>query len=280
MLRETGGSASRLQLTKWAFLLASETSSQGGNACDQFLPYRFGPYSFSLYQEMDSLARDGLVEVDNQAWALTSVGHNINLDLSPSVTQDVLSIIKRYGKFGSNKLTESIYNRYPWFTVNSERQEKRAQIRPTAPPAVYTMGYEGLMVDGFLNILMQQGIRRLVDVRHNPISRRYGFHKSTLARLCGHLQLEYIHMPELGIPSENRQELRAPDDYQNLFDYYENIVLAYQTNSVNKLVKLLREKPSALVCMEADPMLCHRSHLADRIALLCNLHVLHLGWPR
>ena len=28
--------------------------------------------------------------------------------------------------------------------------------------------YEGLQIDGFLNILLEAGIERVIDVRHNP----------------------------------------------------------------------------------------------------------------
>ena len=75
-------------------------------------------------------------------------------------------------------------------------------------------------MDGFLNLLVQSGIRRLVDVRNNPISRRYGFHKATLGRLCGFLDIDYQHVPELGIQPVLRQTWRSAADYEVLFGRY------------------------------------------------------------
>jgi uncharacterized phage-associated protein len=281
MLQEAGGFVSRLQLMKWSFLLAQETPSRGGKAFYQFLPYHFGPFSFSLYQEVDNLIRDGLVEdVDGGGWEITPTASQAGLTLPRSIRQDVSFIMDRYNHLSIGQLRDSIYSRYPWFTVNSKIIKKRAQARPVTEPAVYTMGYEGLMVDGFLNRLMKSGIQRLIDVRHNPVSRRYGFHKSTLARLCGYLEIGYCHLPELGIPSENRRNLQTPSDYIGLFDYYQHILLPHQTDAVRRLAQLLREKPGVLVCMEADPSFCHRSYLASAVAPIADLPVTHLGWPR
>ena len=46
---------SRTELTKWCFLLRHESETQGGSAFYDFVPYRFGPLSFALYQETEKL---------------------------------------------------------------------------------------------------------------------------------------------------------------------------------------------------------------------------------
>jgi uncharacterized protein (DUF488 family) len=177
-------------------------------------------------------------------------------------------------------LINSIYQRYPWFTVNSKNSMRRSQVRPVADPAVYTMGYEGLSVEMLLNMLMSSGIQRLVDVRANPVSRRYGFHQSTLRILCSRLDIEYVHLPVLGIRSEDRKDLNSPSDYDSLFTDYRREVASRHVGTLRKLARALREKPGALVCMEADPGSCHRSHLAGLVAPVAELPVVHLGWPR
>ena len=101
-------------------------------------------------------------------------------------------------------------------------------------------GYEGLQIDGFLNILLEAGIEQIIDVRHNPISRRYGFHKSTLSGVCGRLNIEYKHVPEVGIPSELRANLRQPSDYIPLFQEYEKKTLSSQPLAVERIGKLGR----------------------------------------
>jgi len=49
---------------------------------------------------------------------------------------------------GTSALIDRVYAAHPWFTMNSESVHKRRVNRPTAAPAVYTVGYEGIMVDG------------------------------------------------------------------------------------------------------------------------------------
>jgi uncharacterized protein (DUF488 family) len=136
------------------------------------------------------------------------------------------------------------------------------------------------MVDGFLDRLVRSGIQCLVDVRHNPVSRRYGFHKSTLSRLCDYLGIEYQHFPELGVPSENRTSLHVLSDYQALFDRYQREMLPRQAVTVQKAAKILSARPSVLVCMEANPEFCHRTHLATVLAKLTGLPIKHLAIPQ
>jgi uncharacterized protein (DUF488 family) len=277
LLKGTEGLASKLALTKWAFLLAQETPSQGGETFYQFVPYHYGPYSFSLAQEISVLIRDGLIdEPDNKTWRLTQDGFRVATALPAAIERDIADIIRKHGATPLNKLIDSIYARYPWFTANSRKKQRRAQARPIAEPAVHTLGYEGSMVDGFLNKLVQAGIQCLIDVRNNPVSRRYGFHKSTLSRLCNYLEIEYHHFPELGIPSESRACLHVLPDYQKLFDRYQREMLPRQTTTLQKVAKILEGRPGALVCMEADPKFCHRSNLATVLSKHTGLPIRHL----
>jgi hypothetical protein len=84
----------------------------------------------------------------------------------------------RHRSVTTSAMIDSVYLAYPWFTLNSEAIQRRAVTRPTADPAVYTVGYEGIMVDMLTDRLLRKGIGRLIDVRSNPIARRYGFHKA------------------------------------------------------------------------------------------------------
>ena len=68
-------------------------------------------------------------------------------------------------------MVDSVYASHPWFTLNSDATHKRAATRPAVKPAVYTVGYEGIMVDALLDLLLRKGIQRLLDVRCNPIAR-------------------------------------------------------------------------------------------------------------
>jgi len=265
---------SKMELTKWAFILREEMPSQGGSAFYDFLPYKYGPFSFCLYREMDALIRDGYVE-DGKSWSPTALAHELVQTLPKAVERDGQHVVERFSKKPVNRVVDYVYSTYPRFTVNSER--KKMAKRVVASPAIYTAGYEGLSVDAFLDRLIQNGIQRIIDVRNNPVARRYGFHKSTLMRLGTRVGIQYVHVPELGIQSALRKNLSSPEDYDALFDRYATETLATETLAINRVAKLMAEKASVLVCMEADPRFCHRSRLAERVSQETGLPIHDLG---
>lgn len=282
MLAEAGGQATHLQLTKWAFLVRAETpwgQSEDGASFYQFVPYQFGPFSFGLFQEVACLTRDEFItELPNDRWQLTPAGAQQARRTPDSAAAAGRYVVKQFAKQPSDALIKYVYDRHPWFTINSRL--RKLSDRPTAPLAIYTAGYEGLLIDGFLNGLLQHGITRLIDVRHNPIARRYGFHKSTLARLCGKLDIVYKHMPELGIPSDERQDLDVPGARTKLFAHYAATTLKTQDTAIQTVAQWMLEKPSVLVCMECKPCDCHRSHLAHVVAKLTGLPLRNLEIQR
>lgn len=277
LLQQVGGTASSLQMMKWAFLLSCETPSHGGRTFYQFIPYRFGPYSFTLNRETDSLIRNGFLEkgLDNR-WNLTSLGKNLEIILPNDISSDICQISKIYGKLSGQKLINIIYDKYSWFTINSDFPERRVGKRPVAEKCIYTAGYEGKTVDEFLNLLMKSGISRLIDVRYNPISRRYGFHKSTLSHLCNSLEIDYQHLPGLGIPGSEREHLTSDHQYSPLFENY-RFSLPSREKDLTTVSKLLKSVPSVLVCMEANPEFCHRNVLAQHLATSIDMPIKHLG---
>ena len=275
MIERAGRPVTRLELTKWAFLLAHEMPSGGGTAFYQFLPYQYGPFSFCLYREADALVRDGYLVEKEHFWCLVEDVPRPTAVLSGRVRDDAAGIVARFADKTPGALTDYVYEGFPWFTANSSIRRLRA--RPVASAAVHTVGYEGWQVDGFLDMLMHAGIRRLIDVRSNPVARRYGFHKSTLHRLCGKVEIEYLHFPQLGIRSEFRRGLKGPADYEALFARYERETLAREAETVKRTAELMCGKPSALMCVEADPQRCHRSRLAKAVVRVAALPVCHLG---
>lgn len=265
----------RLELMAWSFLLRHETETKGESAFYDFVPYRGGPFSFALDQEIEKLlSKNDLLSDEDQVCKVTTGLMPSEIGLSSAVERDVSEIVREYGQLSSQDLLNSVHRRYPAFTVNSERQ--RLAPRPKAEVAVYTAGYEGLSIDGFLNLLITSGIERLIDVRNNPTARRYGFHKSTLSRLLNQLEMEYRHFAELGIPSEIRQLFPADGDRGLMFDEYEISTLRRESAAVRDVAKLVSERPSVLVCMEAEPACCHRSRLANPVAKLTDLPIVHL----
>jgi uncharacterized protein (DUF488 family) len=275
LIRNEGGVITRLRLVKLAFLLSREPDAPTTGTYD-FVPYKRGPFSFTLYHELRALERDG--------WILQAE-HDIRIAETPDLETSFLDkeflalidiISRRHCRVVTSAVVDSVYRTYPWFTINADAIQKRAQKRPEAEPAVYTVGYEGIMVDALLDLLLRKGIKRLIDVRCNPIARRYGFHKATICKLCDDVGIEYTHFGSLGIPSAWRADLSDHVSYQRLFERYQNEILPRHSGAVDSVCRLLAESPSALMCMEADHHCCHRSRLAAEVSHRTSLQTMEL----
>jgi uncharacterized protein (DUF488 family) len=134
---------------------------------------------------------------------------------------------------------------------------------------LFTIGYEGISLEEYLNRLLKNDIKILIDVRQNPLSMKYGFSKTLLKKYCESLGIKYLHFPEVGIHGSKRQELNNQSDYDNLFAVYKQESLAKTKTTQNSILKLLKEdKRIALTCFEANICQCHRKPLAESIESL------------
>lgn len=275
MIEQAGRPVTHLEMTKWAFLLAHETRSHGGTAFYQFLPYQRGPFSFCLYREIGGLERDGYLVDEDKAWRLVEDVERPTGELPRPVRDDAARVVQRFRDKTSDALMDYVYQRFPWYTVNSSIRKSRP--RPVGSVAASTVGYEGWLVDGFLDLLLRAGMQRLIDVRSNPVARRYGFHKRTLHHLCGKVRIDYAHFPQLGIPSDLREGVDTADQHTALLARYEDDILPREAKAVEQVAELMKDRPSVLMCMEGAPAMCHRSRLAKVISCATGLPLRDLG---
>ena len=262
MIERAGRPVTRLELTKWAFLLRRETPAGGGTTFYDFVPYRLGPFSFTLFREADGLVRDGYLREASagKAWERVADVEGDNVRLPCEVQSDAARIVDRFVDRDAGELLDYVYERFPWYTVNSSI--RRLTAPRVAEQAVYTVGYQQWSVDRLLDEVMLAGISRIIDVRSNPVARRYGFHKSTLRRLLAKLDIEYEHHPSVGIPSAWRRGLETPAQFMTLFRRYEAERLPNAEDSVIRISEKMMETSSVLLCSEHHPIDCHRSRLA------------------
>lgn len=282
LLSRAGAPLAKTAFVKLVFLLRRETDLKTMSGFYDFVPYKYGPFSFTLYRDLDLLRESGFVTPGDE---IALCGRALNETrqetekLAPAMTSAVSSIVDRYAALPQNVLVERVYRKDPWFSVNSERPERDSVSparRKKAKPAIYTAGYEGKSVDAFFNDLLRCGIDALIDVRANPVSRKYGFSKRQLDRICTALGLDYHHMPSLGIPSSDRAGLGSPASYRRLLNRYERSILPRQAAQMKELGGLMRRRPSVLMCVEKDVLCCHRSRLADAAANITGLEAVHL----
>ena len=131
---------------------------------------------------------------------------------------------------------------------------------------IFTIGYEGTTVPEFLAALKQADVGRVIDVRALPLSRRPGFSKSPLRAALAEEGVEYVHLKALGTPAEGRTAARAGRHADLERIYAGQLELPEAIAQCAQMLELAREKPSALMCMERDPVHCHRTLLLKTIA--------------
>ncbi len=147
---------------------------------------------------------------------------------------------------------------------------------------VYTIGYDARPIKSFIEILRYYNVKRVIDVRRwakslkNPDYRGEVLEKHLLEN-----GIDYYWLPDLGgyrkfgVDVEDRgvancfksQGFRAYATY-----------IAYSPKpkkSLELLVKLVSEKPSAIMCAEKYPWMCHRKILADYLVVK-GFRVIHI----
>ena len=139
---------------------------------------------------------------------------------------------------------------------------------------IFTIGYEATTMGDFIAALKQAGVERVIDVRALPLSRRPGFSKSPLRAALGEEHIDYVHLKALGTPSEGRTAARAGrhDDLKRI--YAGQLELPEAIVQAEQMRELAAERPSALLCYERDPAVCHRTLLLDAVAR--DAEVIHL----
>jgi uncharacterized protein (DUF488 family) len=142
---------------------------------------------------------------------------------------------------------------------------------------VYTMGYQSLSLDEFLSFLVKSGIKCIIDIRNNPISRKPGFSKKRLSQSAEKSGMEYVHLGKLGIESSKRKNLKTEEDYKKLLDGYEESLNNGLMPEVENAAALAQKKPSVFVCFESEPHICHRSRLTKVIEERLHIPFKHLS---
>src|ERR1700744_1879783 len=142
----------------------------------------------------------------------------------------------------------------------------------------YSLGYEGISIDRYIEVLKSHSISVVVDVRETAWSYKPGFSKKPLAERLTAEGISYIHLKSAGNPARNRkmglpqQEViqrykehldRDPSCLSEIFDLIEG---ASQDGAV------------CLLCFEQKPHECHRKVILDKLSeqnqtlMTCHLH--------
>ena len=274
LLESFDGELGKISFQKLLFLF---TRHQEKPAFD-FVPYKQGCFSFQSYADMRTMMKYEMVSEEKEKWTKTDKINYTNT-LTAKDKQLLLYVKNKFGTFTSDELIEYTYKNYPYYAYKSTISKKFLTakeldtVSETASEnnetVLYTIGYEGISLEQYLNKLILNNVNVLCDVRKNSLSMKYGFSKSQLQNACENLGIKYMHIPDLGIDSDKRQSLNSQSDYDNLFDEYAKTTLVAKRTVVREVLTILESnKRIALTCFEAHECQCHRGTLAKAIIQL------------
>jgi uncharacterized protein (DUF488 family) len=136
---------------------------------------------------------------------------------------------------------------------------KQAHIR------IWTIGHSTRTIEEFLALLKQNQIEALADVRHFPGSRRYPhFGKAQLAESLAQNGIDYHHFIALGGRRRARSDSPNTAWRHEAFRGYADYMMTPEFHAgIEELLKLAREKRTAMMCSEAVWWRCHRGLISD-----------------
>lgn len=153
----------------------------------------------------------------------------------------------------------------------TEREAARIDPDQTSWPdgAVFTVGHSTLSAEAFIDLLQGYGIERLADIRTVPRSRHNPqFNADALARSLAAEGIEYIPMPALGGLRHARKDSPNTgwrnESFRGYADYMQSPAFA---EAVEALIRMGRERRTAIMCAEAVPWRCHRSLVGDALSV-------------
>jgi uncharacterized protein (DUF488 family) len=133
-----------------------------------------------------------------------------------------------------------------------------------AGDVLITVGYEGRSAAELVSALAEAGVTVLCDVRLTPSSRKPGLSRNRLAAALAAAGIEYLHLPALGNPRDNRQPFRQGDPGSRA-RFQELLAAPPARAALAELESRIPGERVALLCFERDADRCHRQLVSDQL---------------
>jgi uncharacterized protein (DUF488 family) len=134
---------------------------------------------------------------------------------------------------------------------------------------MYTIGHSTRSLDEFVALLCAHHVARLVDVRTIPRSRRHPqFNREALPGPLGDAGIAYVHMGGLGgLRKPHAGSINTAWRNAGCRGYADYMQTREFETDLTALLDHAGATPTAIMCAEVVPWRCHRSLIADALAV-------------
>ena len=136
-------------------------------------------------------------------------------------------------------------------------------------PAVLTIGHSNPTWKDFLVLLRAHRVKRVIDIRSIPRSRHNPqFNRATLSSKLQAARMGYVHFRKLGGLRHARRDSPNIGWRNTSFRGFADYVQTSEFEAgLRRLITLVGQKRSEIMCAEAVPWRCHRSLIADALTV-------------
>jgi uncharacterized protein (DUF488 family) len=175
LIEAFGGQLQSTDFQKLLFALSSKQKDKSYH----FVPYKFGSFSFQSMADKSALIKYGFLEADEK-WKTTTKAKGILKTLTPQDQLAIRQVKTEYHGLRGKDLVRRLYLQHPYYAINSEiatevLSPKEMKLISAQRPAgqarqFFTIGYEGISLEEYLNKLIKSDVKVLCDVRRNALS--------------------------------------------------------------------------------------------------------------
>ena len=165
-----GGEVEKLRFQKLLFLYAMKKQ----NPEYDFVPYKFGCYSYSAKADMNTMVKKGFLSESENKYGKADTSSYFK-KLKVTDRQLLQEVVSDYGSMSSNALIKHTYLNFPFYAIRStiakdvlpgELYERVEKATPKEEETtLFTIGYEGVSLEVYLQKLVRNNVKLLIDVR-------------------------------------------------------------------------------------------------------------------
>jgi uncharacterized protein (DUF488 family) len=115
--------------------------------------------------------------------------------------------------------------------------------------SIWTIGHSNRSIKYFLDLLEEQEIEVLVDVRRFPTSKVEHFEREGMERWLGEHSIEYVWMGEAlgGYRRGGYKEYTKTERFRE---------------GIERLLQIAHQRKVCIMCLEPNPKYCHRRYIS------------------